>query len=158
LLWADVNGDGASDLLTAEPESGQVSIFFQQADGSLASAKTFSALAGITDLAVADWDGDGKAEIFMLSPDERQVGVTRLDEKGRLPFPSLIPVEGKPLVLAVGRLQQDAKPVLAIIADQDGRRILSTQGVEGSPRIQKLSEDFRVNPTTLAFHDADQMA
>ena len=91
LLWADVNGDGLPDLLVAEPESGQISICFQETDGSLATAKTFPTLAGISDLAVADWDGDGKPEIFMLSADERQVGVTRLDEKQRLPFPTLIP-------------------------------------------------------------------
>ena len=40
--------------------------------------KTFPTLAGVSDLAVADWNGDGKPEIFMLSADERQVGVTRL--------------------------------------------------------------------------------
>ena len=64
--------------------------------------KTFPTLAGVSDLAVADWDGDGKPEIFMLSADERQVGVTRLDEKQRLPFPTLIPLDGKPLAMAVG--------------------------------------------------------
>ena len=41
VLWADVNGDGRPDLLVAEPESGQMSVYLQQADGSLASPKTF---------------------------------------------------------------------------------------------------------------------
>ncbi|MGN6642768.1 MAG: FG-GAP repeat domain-containing protein, partial [Verrucomicrobiota bacterium] len=61
-LWADVNGDGLQDLLIAEPESGQISLSLQQKDGSLANAKTFPTLAGVSDLAVADWDGDGKPE------------------------------------------------------------------------------------------------
>ena len=39
--------------------------------------------------AVADWDGDGSPEIFALSADERLLGVTRLDEKGRIGFPRL---------------------------------------------------------------------
>src|SRR5262249_15324944 len=102
VLWAAWNEDGLQDRRVAWRESGQISICCQQPDGSLATAKTFSTLAGITDLAVADWDGDGKPEIFMLSADERQVGVTQLDEKQRLPFPKLIPVEGRPQVLAVG--------------------------------------------------------
>ena len=59
LLWADVNGDGLLDLLVAEPENGQLSIYLQQPDGSLAAPKTFPTLAGVTDLAVADWNGDG---------------------------------------------------------------------------------------------------
>ena len=162
LLWADVNGDGLPDLLVAEPDSGQISIYFQQPDGSLAAAKTFPTLAGISDLAVADWDGDGKPEIFMLSADERQVGAARLDEKQRLPFPTLIPLDGKPLALAAGKLQAGARPVLAVIVepegkgDQDSRRLLVTRTADGKTKTQKLSKDFKANPTTLAFHDADQ--
>src|SRR6185369_7106601 len=112
LLWADVDGDGLADLLVAEPENGQVSLLLQQKDGSLSRPRTFSTLAGVSELAAADWDNNGKAEIFMLSADEKQVGVTRLDEKQRLPFPTLIPLEGKPLAMAVGKPQASAKAVL----------------------------------------------
>ncbi len=156
VLWADVNGDGLPDLLVAEPESGQLSIFLQQPDGSLAAPKTFPTLAGISDLAVGDWEEDGRPQIFMLSADERQVGVTRMDDKQALPFPTLIPLEGKPLVLAVGRLRPGDRPILAIIVDQDGRRSLVTRTADGRTKSQKLNENFKSNPTTLAFHDTDQ--
>ena len=156
LLWADVNGDGLPDLLVAEPESGQISLFLQEKGGSLAAPKKFPTLAGVSDLAVADWDGNGKPEIFLLSSDERQVGVTRLDEKQRLPFPTLLPVDGKPLVLAVGKLKAGAKPTLAVIVDQDGKRSLVTRTADGKTRTQKLSESFKAIPASLAFHDADQ--
>jgi hypothetical protein len=156
LLWADVNGDGLPDLLVAEPENGQLSIYLQQKDGTLATAKTFPTLAGISDLAVADWNGDGHPDIFLLSADERQVGVTWLDENQRLPFPTLIPLDGKPLVMAVGALQAGARPTLAVIVDQDGRRSLVTRTADGKSKTQKLSESFKSNPTTMAFHDADQ--
>ncbi|HWX18732.1 MAG TPA: VCBS repeat-containing protein [Candidatus Binatia bacterium] len=156
LLWADVDGDGLPDLLVAEPESGQISLYLQQKDGTLAAPRTFPTLAGISDLAVADWDGNGKPEIFMLSADERQVGVSRLDEKHGLPFPTLIPLDGKPLVLAVGKLQPQSKPTLAIIVDNDGKRSLVTRTADGKTKTQKLSENFKSNPTTLAFHDVDQ--
>jgi len=160
LLWADINGDGLPDLLVAEPESGQISIFLQQSDGSLASPKAFPTLAGISDLAVADWDGDGKPDIFMLSADERQVGVTRLDDKLKLSFPTLIPIEGKPLVLSVGKLQASDKPVLAVIAEQETggetRRALITLTSDGKSKTQKLNKDFKSNPSKLAFHDVNQ--
>jgi hypothetical protein len=156
MLWADVNGDGLPDLLVAEPESGQITIYFQEKGGSLSSGKAFSTLAGISDIAVADWDGDGKSEIFILSADERQVGVTRLDEKQRLAFPTLIPIEGKPLVMAIGALQPKAKPTLAVIVDQDGRRSLVTRTADGKGRTQKLDENFKSNPTTIALHDVNQ--
>ena len=156
LLWADINGDGLADLLVAEPENGQISVYLQQKDGSLATPKSFPTLAGISDLAVADWAGDGKDEIFMLSPDERQVGVTAMDEKQRLPFPTLIPVDGKPLALAVGKLEKGGKTVLALIVDQDGRRSLVTRTADGQAKSQKLSENFKSNPSVMRFHDADQ--
>jgi hypothetical protein len=162
VLWTDVNGDGLPDLLVAEPDSGQMSVYFQQPDGSLATPKTFPTLAGISDLAVADWNGDGKPEIFMLSADERQVGVTRLNEKQRLPFPTLIPLNGKPLAIATGRLKAGQRPVLAVIVEQEGKgdqeggRFLVIRTAEGEMITQKLSKDFKANPTALAFHDADQ--
>jgi hypothetical protein len=34
LEWSDLNGDGLSDLLVAEPDSGQLTVYLQQADGS----------------------------------------------------------------------------------------------------------------------------
>jgi len=156
VLWADVDGDGLADLLVAEPENGQISVFLQQQDGSLATPKSYPTLAGVTDLAVADWDGNGRPEIFLLSADEKQVGVTHFDQKQRLGFPKLIPLEGHPLVLAVGKLQPDARPTLAVIIDQDGKRSLVTRSADGTTKTQKLSENFKANPTTMAFHDADQ--
>jgi len=156
LLWADVNGDGLADLLVAEPEAGQISVYLQNTNGTLGPAKKFSTLAGVTDLAVADWNGDGKPEIFMLSSDERQIGVTRLDEKGGLPFPTLIPVEGRPLAMAVGKLRPGGKPTLAILTDVDGKRMLVTRTADGKSTTQKLSDDFKSNPAEMVFHDANQ--
>lgn len=162
ILWADVNGDGLQDLLVADPENGQIAIHFQEKDGSLSAPKTFPTLAGVSDLAVADWNGDGKLEIFALSPDERQVGVTRLDQKRRLPFPTLIPLEGKPLVFAVGKLNPKDKPVLAVVIEQEGageqgpRRVLVTRTAEGKTRTQRLSKSFQSMPSHLAFHDVNQ--
>jgi hypothetical protein len=157
LQWADVNGDGRTDLLVAEPERGQISLYLQKPDGSLTSPKSFPTLAGVSDIAVADWDGDGRPEIFLLSSDERQVGVTRFDEKERLAFPELIPLAGKPLVLAAGVLQPKAKPTLAVIVlGTDERRTLVTRTADGKSRTQKLSENFKSNPATLLFHDLNQ--
>ncbi|HEX3797591.1 MAG TPA: VCBS repeat-containing protein [Verrucomicrobiae bacterium] len=155
MLWADVNGDNLPDLLVAEPESGQISIYLQKPDGTLDAAKTFPTLTGVSDLAVADW-GNGKPSIFLLSADEHQVGVAQLDEKGRLPFPTLIPFDGKPLTMAVGALEPKGKSVLAVIVDQDGKRSLVTRTSDGKTKTQKLNENFKSNPTSMAFHDVNQ--
>jgi len=155
-LWADINGDGLPDLLVAEPESGQLSVYLQEPDGSLAEPKKFPCLAGVSQIAVADWNGNGHPEIFLLSRDENAVGVTQFDKKGRLPFPTLIPLDGKPLVMAAGPLKSGARPVLAVIVDKDGQRSLIIRTADGKTRTQKLSDSFKSNPTTLAMQDVNQ--
>jgi hypothetical protein len=156
LLWADVNGDGRPDLLVAEPASGQLSVYLQNANGSLASPKIFPTLAGVTQIAMADWNNDGVPDIFLLSRDENAVGVTQFDKKGGLPFPTLLPLDGKPLVMVAGALKPGAKPVLAMILDKDGQRSLVTRTAEGKMKSQKLSDSFKSTPTALAIQDVNQ--
>jgi FG-GAP-like repeat len=155
-LWADVNGDGRPDLLVADPESGEISVYLQQADGSMGPPQTFPTLAGVSELAAADWNGDGHPEIFMLSESENAVGVTEFDKEGRLPFPTLIPLDGKPLVMAVGKLRPNAKPTLCVIVDKDGERSLITETANGKVRSQKLSDSFKGDPTTMAIQDLNE--
>jgi FG-GAP-like repeat len=156
LLWADVNGDGRPDLLVAEPASGQLSVYLQQADGQLASPKKFPALAGVSQMVAADFNGDGKPDIFLLSQDERAVGVTQLDKNGRLPFPTLLPLDGKPLIMAVGVLKPGAKPTLALIVEKDGQRSLVMRSADGKMKSQKLSDSFKSNPAAFSFQDVNQ--
>jgi hypothetical protein len=156
VLWADVDGDGRPDLVVAEPESGQISVSLQQADGTLAAPKKFPCLAGVSQIAAADWNGDGHPEIFLLSRDENSVATTQLDPNGRLPFPTPLVFDGKPLVMAVGVLKPGAKPTLAVIVDKDGVRSLVTRTAAGQTATQKLSDSFKANPTTFALHDVNQ--
>lgn len=154
MTWADVNGDQRADLLVAEPDSGQVTLYLQQPDGSLPAGRTFSTFTGVSELAVAP-TGQG-ADIYLLSPDERQVGVTRYDQQGRMPFPTVLPTDGKPLAMALGSLKPGEAPSLAVIIDQDGKRALLIRGPDGKTRTRKLAESFKSNPASCAWHDANQ--
>jgi hypothetical protein len=156
ILWADVNGDGLPDLLVAEPDSGQLTLYLQKPDGTLSAARTFPTLTGVSELAVSDWYGDGNAEIFLLSSDEHQIGVTKLDEKGRIAFPTILPFDGNPLTMAVGPLQAGVKPTLAVIVDQETNRVLVTRTADGKSREQKLSDDFKAMPASMTMLDANQ--
>jgi hypothetical protein len=156
ILWADVDGDGQADLIVAEPESGQISVSLQQPDGSLAPPKTFPCLAGVSQIAVADWNQSGHPAIFLLSRDENSVAVTQFDKNGRLPFPTPFPLDGKPLVMTTGTLKEGAKPALAVIVDKDGVRSLVLRTADGKTTSQKLSDNFKSNPTTLAIQDVNQ--
>jgi hypothetical protein len=156
LLWADLRHDGQPALLVAEPESGQLSISYQKPDGTLGAPQTFPSLTGVSELAVADWEGDGQPEIFMLSPDERHVGVTRLGANGRLPFPTMIPTDGRPLAMAVGPLVPGAPASLVIVVDNEGKRTLVIRSADGRTHPQPLNEKFKSNPSAMAIHDVDQ--
>src|SRR5437762_1320269 len=50
MVWADINDDRLPDLLVAEPESGQLTVYFQKSDGTLAAPKTFPTLTGIGEI------------------------------------------------------------------------------------------------------------
>ena len=146
MLWADVNGDGLPDLLVAEPESGQISIYLQKPDGTLDAPQDISDADRRERPGGGRLEGNGKPSIFLLSTDERQIGVTQLDEKGRLPFPTLIPLDGKPLAMAVGRLQPEGEADAggdhgpgrqAVAGDADGGR----QGPDA-----EAEREFQIQP------------
>ena len=155
-VWADIHGDKRSDLLVAEPESGQLTVFVQQDDGTLGPGKTFPTLTGISEVAVGDWDGDDRPEIFVLSVDERQIGLTRFDRGGRVTFPKVLPIEGRTLVMDVGVLKDNGKLALAVSSDLDGERELQILEEGGKLRRQALNASFKSNPRSVTIHDANQ--
>lgn len=156
VIWADVTGDGLQDLLVAEPDSGQLSLNAQTAAGELGSVRRFPTFTGVTELQAGDWDGDGRMEIFLLSSDERQVGVTRYEAEGRIGFPTLLALDGRPLAMAVGSLVADQPPVLAAVVERERRRELVLWGPKGEVRRQALDEAFKANADALRLHDLDQ--
>ncbi|HEX3626039.1 MAG TPA: VCBS repeat-containing protein [Verrucomicrobiae bacterium] len=156
MLWADVNGTGRPSLLVAEPESGKLSVYDQEPDGSLSPPKSYPCLAGVSQIATADWNGDRRPTIFLLSQTESTVGVTQFDKHGRLPFPTPIPLDGKPIAMAVGPLKSKAKPTLCVIVDKDGQRSLVTETAEGKIKSQKLSADFKGTPASMSIQDVNQ--
>jgi hypothetical protein len=155
-LWADLNGDGRSDLLVAEPENGQLALSLQNDNGSFDSPRTFATFTGITELNSEDWDGDGVPEIFVLSSDERQIGVTRLDSHGTLAFPKPLSMEGRPLAMACGKIKFGNEPSLACISDSNGTKILRIRNGKDGMFRQKLSENFKGTPNSILIHDVDQ--
>jgi len=167
LAWADLNGDRRTDLLVADPEGGQLIVYTQQNDGSLSSPRTFPALSGVTEIAATDWDHDGITEVFLLSPDEKQVGLAAVEKSGRVAFPKPLNLPGRPLAMTVGYVKS-GHPVLAVVCEREEKRSkdgksesvavreLALVGPNLKISIQPLAESFKGTPAAIAFHDADQ--
>ena len=156
IAWFDLDGDRLDDLLIAEPDSGQLSVYLQQKDGTLALSKVFPSLTGVSDIAAVRPKSNADPVIYLLSQDERQIGRTQYDPDGRVPFPSRLPIEGRPLAMTTGALAPGEPPSLAVILDVESKRRLWIQNPKGENVTQDLSERFQSNPSSLALADADQ--
>lgn len=156
ILWADLDGDQRSDLIYAESDQGLLRVLTQDAGGRFNEGRVFPSLTGIAEIARGDWDADGREELFVFSPEEKQVGVIRPGKNGQLPFPELFGLRGKPLAMAVGRFRAEDPLTVVVLVDEDGRRglYLRTGGDEG--RQIELPKSFRANPAKMFFHDVDQ--
>jgi hypothetical protein len=91
----DLDGDGRLDLLATDSKSNTVALYRQAAQVGLGGAEQFSAFKKPKSIAVGRWDAPGgpadsadRPEVFVLSEEEKAVGVSRYDAKtGRLQFP-----------------------------------------------------------------------
>ena len=156
LLWADVNGDGRPDLLVAEPESGQLSVYLQQPDGSLAPPKTFPTLAGVSQIGGGGLERRRPSGNFPVEPERkrrRRDGV-RQERAAAVSHAAAArrQAAGDGGRRAEARRQADAR----VIVDKDGQRSLVTRTADGKMRTQKLSDSFKANPTTMAIQDVNQ--
>lgn len=83
---ADVDGDGATDLIATDPEAAQVILYQQKKGQGLDLGTPFPSLQWCEQIRVGDVDGDKKPEVVVLSTREKVLGISRM-EGGRLSFP-----------------------------------------------------------------------
>ena len=146
---ADLNGDGKLDLLTANygaassPGTNGLSVLFQGAPGTFAAPVHYATGYRSTALAVADLNGDGKADVVVTNsglpgdPGSVSVFLQNPTTAGTLLAPTNYQGVWGPMGVAIGDMDGDGRPDL-VLADGDIVVRLndpSVPGTFGAPRF-----------------------
>jgi hypothetical protein len=122
--FADLNGDGDSDLQVANPSGSELIVFLKDKGRYEASRSfpTFSAISSLAGGRFFETKGEG---VVALSREEGTLGYSDFDARGRLSFPRLLKIgEGDPIVCAAVDLDADGFDELALLLEDDGERRL----------------------------------
>jgi FG-GAP-like repeat len=94
LALADLNRDGRLDLVVANDESGDVTVLLGDGKGGFSAApgSPFPAGKSPNDIAIADFDGDGKPDLAFPNHDTSHVTILLGDGRGRFKPVSASPV------------------------------------------------------------------
>jgi FG-GAP-like repeat/FG-GAP repeat len=116
---ADFNGDGKLDLAipvySIFTSLTDVNILLGNGDGTFTAGPTF-ALTGqnVNNIAVADFNGDGKADLALSYPDSNEVQVLLGNGDGTFTAMSPIYIPQGIFFVAAGELNRDGKPDLIV--------------------------------------------
>jgi hypothetical protein len=159
----DLDGDGASDVVVAEPASSQVTVWYGRKGARGLTPLSQPSLTGVSAPHLADVDGDGKPELVLVSASEHMLGVSRLLPNRVLEFPRTVPIEGEPVALDLRDLDHDGKAdAVLIVAQGEGRNRKhrlevwsgSAQGFRAPPQVFAL-DGLKKTPSALELVDLD---
>jgi len=130
LAIADFNGDGIADLVTANYNTGNVSIFLGNGDGTFRAGGTIP-VDSPNAVLVADFNGDGKADLAVSNNYNGTVSILLGNGDGTFAAPVPYKVGSNPWYLASGDFNGDGNADL-VAANLTGTNSLSS-GAHASP-------------------------
>jgi len=153
----DLDGDGLPDLLATDSKTNSIVVHRQSRGVGLGRGESFSAFKKPKTVAMEQWDGKGPMEVFILSEEEKAVGVAGFDaEKGRLGFPTPLTIKtagAAPVAMAAVRI--DGNPTLAVVVKLKRDHTLELHRPDGEVRLVELKNVNRP-PQSILAADPDQ--
>jgi hypothetical protein len=161
-IFGDITGDGLDDAVLAEPKRARVWLFAGTGDGGFEEGREYPSLSGIEAMNLADVDGDGKAEIVILSPAEKSIALSRWDaEKGRLSYPEVVHESTDTIsAMTTGRLGDAKEEVILCARETKPKNTLVS--LKWDAKEKKMVSSTLEIPTLIAkpgalrIMDADQ--
>ena len=115
------NHDSILDVVVTDPERAEFLLYRGDHDVGLQGPEFFPGFKDMRKLCIGDLQGKGHDAVIALSVDEKLIGISQL-QKGRLSFPKMVDIEGKPLAMEVADLNGDGKLDLAYISQEKKER------------------------------------
>ncbi len=162
VVVADVTDNGLDDLVTLDAQGNATLLFSQRRGEPVRTAQRFSTFKNPKGVAAGQWDGAGPLEVFVLSEDEKTVGVSAF-EGDRLSFPqpiTLATAGATPQALAYVNLGTDdaPRPALAVVVELRREVFLELHepaSANHASRAVKL-DGVRRAPSSVIPADVDQ--
>jgi hypothetical protein len=119
LQVADFNGDGASDLVAADPPFDRVAVLLNEGDGSFSATALYPAGDQPGQIAVGDLNGDDAPDLALTNREIDSVSVL-LNVNGGFPVVTTYAVGDIPASIAIGDVNDDGHADIAVANLNDG--------------------------------------
>lgn len=165
VVFADLDGDGLMDMIATNPRRNTISWRRQERGVGMATPREFSAFKKPSAVAAGDWDGDGQVEVFVLSEEEKTVGVSRFDRRAnRLGFPEPLTIAtggASPVAIGFVPTGDTAGALAVVVRDRRDHTLELHRHPAGSDDLAQSASvsiklaDVRRPPAEMRVFDAD---
>ncbi len=155
LAIADLDGDGLPEVLATDRERNAIAAWWQTAGRGLGGSRTSPTFAQPDSIEAGDPDGDGVADVFVLSEEEGVVGRASVkDGEIGFPEPLSLPAGHEPVTMRLVRTADG--PALAVVAKNDKSFALDLISLPGTEVTTVDLGRATRGPDAILDLDADQ--